>query len=75
MASLFVVELDGATLDPAIFEFGIEPGSGLEGLVTFIAVSDFAPGRHELVVLAPPRRSDRDDADPSPVRQVIPFWC
>jgi hypothetical protein len=61
-------------LDPAVFEFGIEPGSGLEGIVAYIAVSGLAPGRHELVVLAPPRRSDSDAADPSPVRHVIPFW-
>jgi hypothetical protein len=47
----------------------------LEGHVRLIAVSELAPGRHELVVLAPPRRSDGDDDDPSPVRHVIPFWC
>lgn len=74
VASLFVVELDGVPIDAGVFEFGVEPGSGLEGIVAYIAVSDFAPGRHELVVLAPPRRSDPDvDASP-PTRHVIPFW-
>jgi len=74
MVSLFVVELDGVPIGAGAFEFGREPGTGLEGIVAYIAVSDFAPGRHELVVLAPPRRSDRDDDDPSPARHVIPFW-
>ncbi len=73
MASLFVVDLDGTTIEAATFEFGIEPGSGLEGLVTHIPVSGLAPGRHELVVLAPSRRSDRDDDQP-PTRHIIPFW-
>jgi hypothetical protein len=75
LASLFVIELDGATLDSSAFEFGIEPGTGLEGVVTHISMAELAPGRHELVVLAPPRRSELDDdGRPVPVRHVIPFW-
>jgi hypothetical protein len=75
IASLFVVELDGATVDPSAFEFGIEPGTGLEGIVTHISVTELGSGRHELVVLAPHRRSGlEDEGRPAPARHVIPFW-
>ena len=74
IASLFTVELDGVPIDESDFEFTREPGSDLEGIVTYIAMSGLAPGRHELVVIAPPRRSGAgDDNDPDPVRHVIPF--
>jgi hypothetical protein len=75
IASLFVVELDGTTVDPSVFEFGIDRAAGREGILAHISLSDLAAGRHELVVLAPPRRSDLDhDGRPANVRHVIPFW-
>lgn len=74
MASLFTVELDGVPIDDFGFEFTREPGSNLEGIVTYIAMSELAPGRHQLVVIAPPRRPlFGDDNEPDPVRHVIPF--
>ncbi len=71
LSSLFCFELDRAPLEGLWFDFAIEPGSELESLAARIPVAGLAPGRHELVVVAPGRS---DDDPPEPVRHVIPFW-
>lgn len=73
-SAVFTVELDGVPIDESGFEFTREPGSDLEAIVTYIAMSELAPGRHELEVLAPPRKpGSGNEDDPDPVRHVIPF--
>lgn len=49
---------------------------GLEGVVSFLSVDGLESGRHELIILAPPkvRLTDKDDKTPEPVRHLIPFW-
>lgn len=74
LGSLFEMRVDGEVLEDLHFDFGIEVGSGLEALVTRIRIDDLAPGRHELVVLAPSGESRSQDHPPEPVRHLIPFW-
>ena len=76
LGSLFLISLDGETLKDTHFDFTIEQGSGLEGIVSFLPVDGHGSGRHELVILAPPkpRQNDEDGKTPEPVRHLIPFW-
>ena len=76
LASLFDIELDGAVLGDLRFDFTIEPGSGLEAIVSYIPVSGLERGRHELVVLEPPVKESlmHDTAGPTRRKHIIPFW-
>ncbi len=74
LASLIVVELDGAKIDPG-FVFSREKESGLACLVAYLPTEPLQPGGHRLVVLTPSREMARGNAgDPEPTRHVIPFW-
>jgi hypothetical protein len=74
LGSLFELRLDGEVLSDVHYDFSIEVGSGLEALLTRIPIGDLAPGRHELVVLAPSGDPPSKDDPPEPVRHLIPFW-
>ncbi len=76
LGSLFPVSLDGEELMGIRFDFTIEQETGLEGIVSFVPVGGLERGRHELVILAPPkvRLTDKDEKAPEPVRHLIPFW-
>lgn len=76
LGSLFEISLDGAVLQEPVFDFTVEQNTGLEGVVTFFPVEGLDKGRHELIILVPPKNSqDEDDPEfPDPVRHVIPFW-
>lgn len=76
LGSLFAVSLDGEVLQGLHFDFTREQGTGLEGIVSFLSVDGLDHGRHELMILAPPknRLTDKDDETPQAVRHLIPFW-
>ncbi|MCD4749708.1 MAG: hypothetical protein K8R59_10070 [Thermoanaerobaculales bacterium] len=76
LGSLFSISLDGESVKDIHFDFTIEQGTGLEGLVSFLSVDELERGRHELMILAPPkvRLTDEDEKTPDPVRHLIPFW-
>lgn len=76
LASLFPISIDGSDVSNKHFDFTVEQGSGLEGIVTFLPIEGLRKGRHELEILAPPkvRHIGEDDETPEPVRHLIPFW-
>jgi hypothetical protein len=74
LGSLFQIFLDGSELKGLVLDFAIEPGSSIPGLMVRISTRDLLPGRHELLVLAPPRRRKDDPPAPEPDRHLIPFW-
>ncbi|MCK5378603.1 MAG: hypothetical protein KAJ78_04330 [Acidobacteria bacterium] len=76
LGSLFQISLDGEHQQRLHFDFTVEPGTALEGIISFLPVDDFKQGRHELVILAPPKpgKTDEDTKTPEPVRHLIPFW-
>ena len=74
LESLFQIFLDGTELEGLTSDFAVEPGSSVPGLMVRISTRDLMPGRHELLVLAPPRRQKKDPPVPEPDRHVIPFW-
>jgi len=76
LGSLFKISIDGHTPPDIHFDFTIENGTGLEGIISFLPLDTLGPGRHELLILAPPRPEPRaeDTPAPKPVRHLIPFW-
>ncbi len=76
LGSLFPISLDGGSVKDMHFDFTIEQTTGLEGVVTFLPIDGLGHGRHELMILAPPkaRLTGKDDETPEPVRHLIPFW-
>lgn len=76
LGSLFQITLDGKQLMESHFDFTIEQGTGLEGVVTFLPVDGLESGRHELMILAPPKPGKTKEAPiaPETVRHLIPFW-
>lgn len=72
LAGLLDVRLDGepvaVTLDATT-----DPATGHRGVLAMIRVDRLAPGRHELTLRSPPRRSAAPDAPPRPPYR-IPFW-
>jgi len=76
LGSLFAVSLDGEGLQGMHFDFTIEQGSGLEGIVSFLSVDSLDHGRHELLILAPPKPKQKgeDEKAPQALRHLIPFW-
>jgi hypothetical protein len=76
LGSLYHISLDGKRLMEIQFDFTVEQRTGLEGIVSFVPVDGLESGRHELMILAPPkpRQKDEDEETPEPVRHLIPFW-
>jgi hypothetical protein len=74
LGAVFEIHLDGQPLPGLHFDFGIEPGSNLEALITRIPTRDLAPGRHELRVHMPPKDSPATNPPPERIRHAIPFW-
>ncbi|MEN8164578.1 MAG: hypothetical protein ABFS37_10650 [Acidobacteriota bacterium] len=76
LGSLFEISLDGEKLQDLHFDFTIEQETGLEGIVSFLPVNGLESGRHELVILSPPKPGKTKEAPiaPEPVRHLIPFW-
>jgi len=76
LGSLFEISIDGHTPPDIHFDFTIEYGTGLEGIITFLPLDTLGPGRHELLILTPPKPGPRaeDTPPPEPVRHLIPFW-
>lgn len=68
VGSLYTVSLDGQPLTGLTFDFMRDMPSEFVGAATFIDVRDLPPGRHELTIVAPPRRDDE------PVTLRIPFY-
>jgi hypothetical protein len=79
LARIHAVTLDGAPQDSLRFAFYEQPGSGLKGILAYIAIDSLARGRHVITVLpAPPAQLPRDStvlANANWKRPlVIPFW-
>ncbi len=54
-------------------EWYTEPDRDLRGLLYMIPIRGLADGRHEVSILAKPRRKPEADEDPGQPF-VIPFW-
>lgn len=67
---LHPVSLDGAPVADLRYDIAEDPVSGLRGFVAMVDVRELPQGRHELVVVRPPR-PDREEL-PEPA--IIPFW-
>jgi hypothetical protein len=79
MAKAHAVKLDGAALPNLDFAFYEHPGTGLRGVVAYIAIDSLPRGRHVLTLMPiPPEVPPRDSAAlaNAPWNQpyVIPFW-
>lgn len=76
VGSLFDISLDGEKIVSPRFDFTVEPGTGLEGIITFIPIHELPAGRHELEIIAPPYSKARGSKDPEaePIRHLLPFW-
>jgi hypothetical protein len=77
MAGQWTVRLDGAPVSPA-WVLDMRSGSGIEGLVAYLATDALAPGTHLLEVSEVPAAPGREAADgedePGPRRHFIRFW-
>jgi hypothetical protein len=56
VGNLYTVSLAGQALTGLTFDFTRDMPSGFVGVATFLDVRTLAPGRHELTIVAPPRR-------------------
>lgn len=79
MAKAHAVKLDGAALPNLDFAFYEHPGTGLRGVVAYIAIDSLPRGRHVLTLMPmPPDVLPTDSAElaNAPWNQpyVIPFW-
>jgi hypothetical protein len=79
LARLHAVTLDGAPQPTVQFAFYEHPGTGLKGMIAYIAVDSLARGRHAIsLMLVPPTELPTDSTKlaNAPWRKpmVIPFW-
>ena len=72
---LFAVAIDAKRID-VVFDFAIEPDSGLRGFLALIPLDELARGRHELTLENFPRVGDfsSDESGTTPPRERIAFW-
>lgn len=67
------VTLDGAPRSDLQFHFYEHPGTGIKGVITYIAADSLTRGQHVITVKQVPA-PDASPSAPAPAPWVIPFW-